>query len=124
MDKTSATYQRNLARQRRKRSIRKKVFGTKEMPRLAVFRSLNHIRGQIIDDTTGNTLVAFSSFAKDANIDRSKKKTEQSFEVGKKLGEMALAKGIKKVSFDRGGYLYHGRVKALAEGARKAGLKF
>lgn len=124
MDKSSATYKRNLARKRRKKAIRKKIFGTPERPRLAVYRSLSHIRAQIVDDTTGTTLVAFSSFAKDAKIDNSKKKTEQSFEVGKKLGEMALAKGIKKVCFDRGGYLYHGRVKALAEGARKAGLEF
>lgn len=124
MDKSSATYKRTLARKKRRKSIKKKIFGTPEMPRLAVFRSLNHIRAQIIDDTKGITLVSFSTFAKDAEIDRSKKKTEQSFEIGKKLGELALAKGIKNVCFDRGGYLYHGRVKALADGARKAGLKF
>ncbi|MCF7794050.1 MAG: 50S ribosomal protein L18 [Candidatus Cloacimonetes bacterium] len=124
MDKTSATYKRTLARTKRRKAIRKKIFGTPEKPRLAVFRSLNHIRAQIIDDTNGTTMLAFSSFSKVAKIDKSKKKTEQSFEVGKKLGEMAIAKGIKEVCFDRGGYLYHGRVKALADGARKAGLKF
>jgi large subunit ribosomal protein L18 len=108
MNKKSTTYKRNLARQRRKKSIRKKIFGTPEMPRLAVFRSL----------------VAFSSFAKGLDLDRKKKKTEQSFEVGQNLGKLALKKGIKKVRFDRGGYLYHGRVKALADGIRKAGLEF
>jgi large subunit ribosomal protein L18 len=124
MNKKSATYKRNLARQRRKKSIRKKVFGTPEMPRLAVFRSLNNISAQIIDDTTGKTLVAFSSLTKGLDLDRKKKKTEQSFEVGQNLGKLALKKGIKKIRFDRGGYLYHGRVKALADGIRKAGLEF
>ncbi len=124
MNKKSTTYKRNLARQRRKKSIRKKIFGTPEMPRLAVFRSLNNISAQIIDDTTGNTLVAFSTLTKGLDLDRKKKKTEQSFEIGQKLGKLALKKGIKKVRFDRGGYLYHGRVKALADGIRKAGLEF
>jgi len=124
MNKKSATYKRTLARQRRKKSIRKKVFGTPEMPRLAVFRSLNNISAQIIDDTTGKTLVAFSTLTKGLNLDRKKKKTEQSFEIGQNLGKLALKKGIKKIRFDRGGYLYHGRVKALADGIRKAGLEF
>ncbi len=124
MNKKSTTYKRNLARQRRKKSIRKKVFGTPEMPRLAVFRSLNNISAQIIDDTTGKTLVAFSTLTKGLDLDRKKKKTEQSFEVGQNLGKLALKKGIKKIRFDRGGYLYHGRVKALADGIRKAGLEF
>ena len=124
MNKKSTTYKRNLARQRRKKSIRKKIFGTPEMPRLAVFRSLNNISAQIIDDTTGKTLVAFSSLTKGLDLDRKKKKTEQSFEVGQNLGKLALKKGIKKIRFDRGGYLYHGRVKALADAARKGGLKF
>lgn len=124
MNKKSATYKRNLARQRRKKSIRKKIFGTPEMPRLAVFRSLNNIGAQIIDDTTGKTLVSFSTLTKGLDLDRKKKKTEQSFEVGQNLGKLALKKGIKKIRFDRGGYLYHGRVKALADGIRKAGLEF
>ena len=124
MNKKSITYKRNLARQRRKKSIRKKVFGTPEMPRLAVFRSLNNISAQIIDDTTGKTLVAFSTLTKGLDLNRKKKKTEQSFEVGQNLGKLALKKGIKKIRFDRGGYLYHGRVKALADGIRKAGLEF
>jgi small subunit ribosomal protein S5 len=88
MNKKSTTYKRNLARQRRKKSIRKKIFGTPEMPRLAVFRSLNNISAQIIDDTTGKTLVAFSSLAKGLDLDRKKKKTEQSFEVGQNLGKL------------------------------------
>jgi len=124
MDKSSVTYKRNAARNRRRKAIQKKIFGSADMPRLAVFRSITNISAQIINDEEGHTLVAVSSTSKDLNIDRSKKKTEQSFEVGKKLGELALAKGIKKVCFDRGGFLYHGRVKALADGARKAGLEF
>ncbi|HPR17108.1 MAG TPA: 50S ribosomal protein L18 [Candidatus Cloacimonadota bacterium] len=124
MDKSSATYKRNEARQRRRKAIQKKLFGTTERPRLVVYRSLSHIQAQIVNDENGITLVAYSTYSKDGKIDRSKKKTEQSFEVGKVLGEMAKAKGITKVCFDRGGYLYHGRVKALADGARKAGLEF
>jgi len=124
MDKTSVTYKRNTARQRRRKAIQKKIFGSAEMPRLAVYRSIKNISAQIINDEEGKTLISISSLSKDLNIDRSKKKTEQSFEVGKKIGELALKKGIKKVCFDRGGFLYHGRVKALAEGARKAGLEF
>lgn len=124
MDKKSVSYIRKSVRSKRRRAIRGKIFGTPEMPRLAVFRSLKNISAQIIDDTTGTTLVSYSTIAKDLKIDRSKKKTEQSFEIGQKLGEIALQKGIKKVCFDRAGYLFHGRVKALAEGARKAGLEF
>jgi large subunit ribosomal protein L18 len=124
MDKTSITYKRTKARQRRRKAIKKKIFGTADQPRLAVFRSLNNISAQIINDEVGQTLVAYSSISKGVDIDKTKKKTEQSFEIGKKLGELAIQKGIKKVCFDRGGYLYHGRVKALADGARKAGLKF
>ena len=124
MEKKSITFLRNKARQRRKRAIRQKIRGTAERPRLVVFRSLKNISAQIINDENGHTLVSYSSAAKGAEIDRTKKKTEQSFEIGRKLGELAKAKGIERVCFDRGGYLYHGRVKALAEGARKAGLDF
>jgi len=124
MDKKSVSYKRYKARAKRKLASRSKLVGTPEMPRLAVFRSLKNISAQIIDDTTGTTLVSFSTIAKDLKIDKSKKKTEQSFEVGQKLAELALKKGIKKVCFDRAGYLFHGRVKALADGARKAGLEF
>ncbi|MDP8204251.1 MAG: 50S ribosomal protein L18 [Candidatus Tenebribacter mawsonii] len=124
MDKKSVSYKRLKARAKRRLAIRGKIFGTPEMPRLAVFRSLKNISAQIIDDTNGTTLASFSTNSKDLKIDKSKKKTEQSFEVGQKLAEVAINKGIKKVCFDRAGYLFHGRVKALAEGARKAGLEF
>lgn len=120
----SITYQKTMARNRRKKAIRKDVFGNAERPRLVVFRSLKNITGQIINDQNGTTLVYLSTLSKEVKIDTSKKRTEQSFEIGQKLGEMALTKGITQVCFDRGGYLFHGRVKAFAEGARKAGLKF
>ena len=111
-------------RTRRRAAIRKRLSGNAERPRLVVFRSLNHIYAQIIDDVKGRTLVSMSTIAKDMSKADGKKKTEQSFEVGQKLGEKALATGITKIAFDRAGYKYHGRVKALAEGARKAGLIF
>jgi large subunit ribosomal protein L18 len=123
MKKESITKKKELARKRRVKAIRKKMFGTADMPRLVVFRSINNITGQIINDETGHTLISLSTLSKQIEIDKSKKKVEQSFDVGLKLGEKALEKGIKQVCFDRGGYLYHGRVKAFAEGARKAGLK-
>lgn len=110
---------------RRHLRVRKKVFGTPERPRLNVFRSLNHIYAQIIDDTTGRTLVSASSVEPEF---KAKEKTGGNVKaaalVGRMIAERALAKGIKKVAFDRGGYLYHGRVKALAEGAREGGLDF
>lgn len=115
---------KNALRTRRKAAIRKKLQGTAERPRLVVFRSLKHIYAQIIDDTTGKTLVSASTKGKDTEIAAGKKKTEQSFQVGKILGEKAIAAGLLKVAFDRAGYKYHGRVKALADGARKAGLVF
>jgi large subunit ribosomal protein L18 len=114
---------RREKRARRVLAIRKKLYGTTERPRLAVFRSLNQIYAQIIDDTTGKTLVSMSTIAKDFQMEKCKK-VEMSFQVGLKLGEKAKAAGITKVSFDRSGYKYHGRVKALADGARKAGLEF
>jgi large subunit ribosomal protein L18 len=120
----NVSYQKRQARRRRHYHIRNHVFGTPERPRLVVFRSLKNIYAQIIDDTTGNTIVSISSLSKDLDLDAAKKPTAQSFDTGKKLGELAIQKGIKQVAFDRGGYLYHGRVKALAEGARKAGLEF
>lgn len=124
MKDKSVTYKKSLARKRRIKAIRKKIFGNEERPRLVVFRSIQHIGGQIINDNLGKTLVAFSSNTKDIGLDSSKKKTEQSFEVGRLLGEKAVAMGITTICFDRGGYLYHGRVKAFAEGVRKAGVKF
>lgn len=113
-------------RAKKKVRIRKKIFGTAECPRLAVFRSLNHIYGQLIDDTTGNTLAAASSKSKgiaDA-VAKAKNKTDKSAIVGELLAKKALEKEIKSVVFDRGGFRYHGRIKAFADSARKAGLKF
>jgi large subunit ribosomal protein L18 len=109
----------------RHRRVRKKVTGTVSRPRLCVFRSLNHIRSQLIDDSMGQTLVSMSTL--DSQV-RGKTdgmgKTKRAEIVGTLLAERALDKGIKKVVFDRGGYKYHGRIRALAEAARKAGLEF
>lgn len=107
------------------RRIRRKIAGTQQRPRLCVYRSLNHIYAQVVDDRTGATLVAASSVQKEL---RSSLKSGGNLEaaklVGKAVAEKAKAKGIEAVVFDRGGYLYHGRVKALAEAAREIGLKF
>ena len=111
------------ARMRRHLRIRKKVSGTTERPRLAVFRSLEHIYAQVIDDTAGQTLVAASTLDKDLR-DAAGKKSELAAKVGALIGERAKAAGIERVVFDRGGYQYHGRIKALAEAAREAGLDF
>ena len=109
----------------RHRRVRQKVTGTISRPRLCVFRSLNHIHAQLIDDSRGQTLVSMSTL--DSQM-RGKTngmvKTKKAVEVGTSLAERALNKGIKQVVFDRGGYKYHGRVKALAEAARKGGLEF
>jgi large subunit ribosomal protein L18 len=118
------TIRKKMSKNRRHWAIRKKISGTSEKPRLVVFRSLKHIYAQIVDDIEGKTIVASSTLAKDITIDKKKKKTEQSYQVGLKLGEKALANGITSICFDRAGYKYHGRVKALADGARKAGLNF
>ena len=105
--------------------VRKKVRGSPERPRLCVFRSLRQIYAQVIDDTSGHTLVAASSLEPEAGQDTpASRKVSASHAVGKLVAERALAKGISKVVFDRGGYKYHGRVKALAEGSREAGLEF
>lgn len=110
-------------RLRIKKRIRKTVSGTESQPRLSVFRSNKEIYAQIIDDVSGQTLCAASS--RDKSIDSKKgTKSEIAVSVGKALGEKAVKAGIQKIAFDRGGYLYHGRVKSLAEGAREAGLKF
>ena len=110
-------------RQRIKSRIRKIVSGTSERPRLAVYRSNKEIYAQIVDDTTGVTLVAASS--RDKEIIKAKgTKSEKASLVGKSVAEKALKAGLGTISFDRGGYLYHGRVKSLAEGAREGGLKF
>ncbi len=116
---------RKKKRKRRHLRVRKKVFGTPERPRLAVYRSNKHIYAQIIDDTKGHTLVSASTLDKELRGKLEKTwNREAAREVGKLIGKRALEKGIKKVVFDRGGYKYHGRVKELAEGAREAGLEF
>ena len=106
----------------RHKRVRGKVSGTPERPRLNVFRSETNIYAQVIDDTTGKTLVSASSLEKDFSCDGTK--TDAAKKVGELVAERAKAKGIEAVVFDRGGYLYHGRVKALAEGAREGGLQF
>ncbi len=112
-------------RQVRHRRVRKKVSGTPGQPRLCVFRSLRAIYAQVIDDATGRTLVAASSLESgDAKTGQARPKTAASTAVGKVVAERAAAQGITQVVFDRGGYKYHGRVKALAEAAREGGLKF
>ena len=109
-------------RQRIKYRIKKTVSGTAQRPRLVVFRSNSEIYAQIIDDTKGVTLVAASS--RDKDLKATGTKTEKAKQVGEAIAKKALAAGIETISFDRGGYLYHGRVKSLAEGAREGGLKF
>jgi large subunit ribosomal protein L18 len=116
---------RQQARLKRKKRIRKKIHGTPQRPRLSVFRSARHIYAQIIDDTAGRTLAAASTVdpqAKDAP--KFKDKVAAANFIGKLVCERALNQGIKEVVFDRNGFLYHGRVKSLSEGARKAGLVF
>ncbi len=120
-------YKRRLSpRKRRHLRVRARVFGTPERPRLNVFRSNKHIYAQIIDDTRGHTLVAASTLEQEVRerFPNPHPKVEEARVVGQVIGERALAKGITKVVFDRGGYKYHGRVKALADGARAAGLQF
>ncbi len=111
-------------RKRRHRRIRSKIQGTKEKPRLSVYRSLKHIYAQLIDDDTGETLASAKDIDVKKNIDGDQRKVQLAFETGKLLAERASEKGIDEVVFDRGGYKYHGRVKALAEGAREGGLSF
>jgi len=114
---------RNTVRQRVHKRIRKSVQGTPARPRLAVFRSLKHIYAQLIDDHAGQTLVSASSHEKSSSI-AGGGNIAGAKEVGKLVAERAKAKGVHKVVFDRGGYLYHGRVRALADAARAAGLEF
>lgn len=116
---------KEIRRNRRIIRVRKKVYGTSEKPRLCVFRSLRHIYAQAIDDDSGSTLASFSTLSP-AILDelKGKKKTESAEIVGTKIAEALKDKGIERVVFDRHGYLYHGRIKALAEGARKGGLQF
>ena len=113
---------RSEMRRRRHRRVRYKVSGTADRPRLNVFRSINQIYAQLIDDGAGNTIVSASSLDKELKGDASR--VEQARQVGELLGKRAKKSGVKHVVFDRGGYRYHGRVRALAEAAREAGLEF
>jgi large subunit ribosomal protein L18 len=122
MDKAK---EKKLARQRRHARVRRRVHGTPERPRLTVFRSLKHIHAQVIDDTQGHTLVAASTL--DAEVRgqlADKDKSAQAAVVGEVLARRALEAGVERIVFDRSGYKYHGRVKSLADAARKAGLEF
>lgn len=115
---------RIVSRKKRAFRVRKKIIGTTECPRLCVNRSLRHISAQIVDDTKGNTLVQAGSFHKAVAGKKKSSKSDISKIVGELLADKATEKGIKKVVFDRKGYPYHGRVKALAEGARSKGIEF
>jgi len=116
--------QRNVIRQRVHTRIRQKMEGTAERPRLNVYRSLNHIYTQLIDDSKGVTIASASSKTKKGEEQKTGGNIEAARAVGKLIAERAQEKGVKKVVFDRGGYLYHGRIKALADAAREAGLEF
>ena len=112
-------------RERRKLRIRRKISGTPERPRLSVFRSLKHIYAQVIDDVAGTTLAHCSTLSKDVKPQASDaKKSDAATLVGKAIAEQLKAKGVTKVVFDRNGYLYHGRILSLADGAREGGLEF
>jgi large subunit ribosomal protein L18 len=115
---------RDVIRKRVHTRIREKMSGTAERPRLNVYRSLNHIYTQLIDDASGVTIASASTVAKKGEEKKIGGNISAAGEVGKLIAERAQEKGIKKVVFDRGGYLYHGRVKALADAAREAGLEF
>ncbi len=116
---------REEARERRRRRVRARVRGTAARPRLNVFRSLKHIYAQLIDDDQGHTLAAASTLDREIRAQSAElKKVEEAFAVGKLLAQRALNKQIKRVVFDRAGYRYHGRVKAVADGARQGGLEF
>ena len=116
---------RTQARLKRKKRIRKTIVGTQQRPRLCVFRSAKHIYAQVIDDTQGQTLASASSLEKavQTSADIKKKKSAANL-VGKLVAERALDKGVKQIVFDRNGFLYHGRVKAVSDGARETGLEF
>lgn len=115
---------KTLRRTRRRIGIRKRVSGTAERPRLSIFRSLNHMYAQVIDDLTGTTIAAASTRDKDLKVDSSTGNASAAAAVGAKIAENAKAKGVTTVTFDRGGFKFHGRVKALADAAREGGLKF
>ena len=114
-----------VGRERRKLRIRRKISGTSERPRLTVFRSAKHIYAQVVDDVAGTTLAHVSTLSRDVRTDIGEDhKSGAAKKVGTAIAKALAAKGVKKVVFDRNGYLYHGRVKALAEGAREGGLEF
>lgn len=118
-------HNRRKARKRRQTYVRRRISGTPERPRLNIYRSLTHIYAQVIDDTTGMTLASASTIDRETRGDVAElEKIEQAKVVGKKIAERAMANGVEQVVFDRGGNRYHGRVKALADAAREAGLKF
>lgn len=120
-----ANKSRSIARERRHTRVRKQLFGTPQRPRLNVFKSLSEIYAQVIDDVDGNTLLSASSVDKELREKvKDMKKTDQAKAIGKALAERAKSKGINTVVFDRGGFRYVGRVKALADGAREGGLQF
>jgi len=120
-----STNLRKVSRLKRKRSIRKRLSGTAERPRMSVFRSSRHIYAQLVDDVQGGTLVSASSLEKAVrDLPKFESKIAMAEHIGKLIGERAKEKGIEAVVFDRNGFLYHGRVKALSSGAREAGLKF
>jgi len=122
MDQQRAKRKRQL---RRKHHVRRRIIGDKERPRLSVFRSSKHIYAQLIDDLSGLTVAAASSVQEDLHANLSYGgNIKAAVEVGKKLAEVAKSKGISKAAFDRGHYRYHGRIKALADAAREAGLRF
>ena len=119
------TNPRIVAREKRIKRIRKKITGTQDRPRLRVFKSARHIYAQVIDDSAGNTLLAASTLDQAVKDDADLKgKTAKAKKVGEIIAAKAKDKGVKEVIFDRGGYIYHGRVKALSEGAREGGLVF
>jgi large subunit ribosomal protein L18 len=116
---------RETARQNRKGRIRKRIFGTEQRPRLSVFRSAKHIYAQLVIDSTGSTILAASTLSPDLRVEIGDlDKSDAAKKVGQWIGKKALEKNIQRVVFDRNGFLYHGRIKALADGARESGLVF
>lgn len=115
--------QKNRARAKRKLRSKKKLFGTSERPRMTIYKSLKHIYAQVVDDKSQKCIVGASTLSKELN-DLKGPKTEKATKVGELIAARAKEKGIENIIFDRSGYLYHGRVKAVAEGARKSGLNF
>lgn len=121
----SQTTLREVARQKRKARVRTRIFGTEQRPRLSVFRSAKHIYAQLVVDSTGSTILAASTLSQEIKGEiGGLKKSDAAKKVGELIGRKAAEKNIRKVVFDRNGFLYHGRIKALAEGARESGLEF